>query len=90
MRVGGPARWLAQPKTLDDVTTILTWIDDHQLPYVLLGGGANVIFPSEGFAGVVIRVSKLKGVRIDGTTAIAACGESLSGFAHQLCHLGLA
>ena len=90
MRVGGPARWLAQPKTLDDVTAVLTWIDDHQLPYVLLGGGANILFSDDGFAGVVIWVSKLKGMRIDGTMAIAACGENLSGFAHHLCQVGLA
>ena len=90
MRVGGPARWLAQPKTVEDVTTILTWVRQHRLPYVLLGGGANVLFPNDGFAGVVIRVSKLKGMCIDGTMVTAACGESLSSVAHQLGELGLA
>jgi len=89
MRVGGPSRWLVQPETESDLRVILTWIQTHHLSYMVLGGGTNVLFPDEGFSGVVVRTSKLKGVRMDGLTATVLCGENLFNFAQRLNRAGL-
>lgn len=90
MRIGGPARWLAQPRTLEDLNAVLAWASEHELPTMLLGGGANVLFHESGFPGVVIRLCKLKGFRVEGSTVRVASGESLSSVAHRLAQLGLA
>jgi UDP-N-acetylmuramate dehydrogenase len=55
----------------------------------VLGGGSNVLFPDEGFHGAVLVTQKLRGIRIDGLTASAMCGESLTGFARCLNRAGL-
>jgi len=89
MRVGGPARWLAQPQTEDDVQLILGWIEAQSLPVVILGGGTNVLFPDDGFAGVVVLTKRLKGARAEGLTVTAMCGEPLSDFARRLDGAGL-
>ncbi|TFH07483.1 MAG: UDP-N-acetylmuramate dehydrogenase [Candidatus Atribacteria bacterium] len=90
MRVGGPARWLVQPKSEQHLLLALAWIELHGLDYMVLGGGANVIFPSEGFPGAIVSVRKLKGIRFDETGVTAACGESLSALASQANRVGLA
>jgi len=89
MRVGGPARWLAQPKSETDLIAVFTWIQAHHLPYLILGGGTNVLFPDDGFPGVVVLTSKLKGIQMDDLTVTVACGESLSGFTQRMNRVGL-
>ncbi|MFC2078659.1 UDP-N-acetylmuramate dehydrogenase [Candidatus Bipolaricaulota bacterium] len=89
MRIGGPARWLARPSSESDLAAILGWIQTQQLPYMILGGGTNVLFPDDGFPGVVAVTSQLKGIGIDSIEATAACGESLSSFAQRLNRVGL-
>ena len=89
MRIGGPARWLAQPETEDDLKAIFVWIQTHHLPYLVLGGGTNVLFSDGGFPGVVVLTTKLKGIQVSCFTATAACGENLSVFAGHLNRAGL-
>jgi len=55
----------------------------------MLGGGTNVLFPGDGYPGIVIRTRYLNEVRIDGRTATAQCGASLTELAHLLSSIGL-
>ncbi|MFC2095159.1 UDP-N-acetylmuramate dehydrogenase [Candidatus Bipolaricaulota bacterium] len=89
MRIGGSARWLIQPETEREVNEVFAWIQTHHLPYVVLGGGTNVLFSDSGFPGVVLLTNKLTNVRFDDLTVTAACGENLSGLAHRLNQAGL-
>ena len=89
MRIGGPARWLVQPETENDLKAIFAWIQTHHLPYLVLGGGTNVLFSDGGFPGVVVLTTKLKGIQVSCFTATAACGENLSVFAGHLNRAGL-
>lgn len=89
MRVGGPARWLAQPETRDDLQSIIGWIQTQHLSYAILGGGTNVLFPDAGYPGVVVLTTKLRGIRIDGTSVTVACGENLSSLASRMSRVGL-
>jgi UDP-N-acetylmuramate dehydrogenase len=56
LRVGGPARELLSPGTPDELVrqTIDTWASGE--PWLLLGGGSNLLVADEGFDGTVIRV----------------------------------
>ena len=89
MRVGGPARWLAKPTTVTELQALLAWIQACRLPYVILGGGSNVIFPDKGYPGVVVWTRELKGIQIDGTSVTVSAGEMLATTARRLNRLGL-
>ncbi|HWA27642.1 MAG TPA: UDP-N-acetylmuramate dehydrogenase [Lacunisphaera sp.] len=54
MRVGGPARVLAEPATREDLRSLLQEAARRQLPVLLLGRGSNLIIPDEGVDGLVI------------------------------------
>jgi len=56
MKLGGPAKIIAEAHTDADVAEIYTDAKLKSLPVFVLGGGSNVIAKDEGFDGVVIRI----------------------------------
>lgn len=56
LRVGGPARFFAQPQSLEEVAKLQLLCIEHQLPWHVLSGGSNTLFADEGFLGLVIKL----------------------------------
>ncbi len=54
MRVGGVARYLATVYTVEDLVEALNFAKEKSLPVFVVGGGSNVVFLDEGYAGLVI------------------------------------
>lgn len=65
MRLGGPARWLVEVDSPDDISAAVAWAREKGVPFMVLGGGSNVIFSDGGFAGLVILV-RVKGFEVLG------------------------
>ena len=64
MRLGGPARFVIEVETLDDIPAAYDFAKSKNLPVFILGGGANTIGHDEGFNGVII-INRIKGIDID-------------------------
>ncbi len=83
-KVGGPADLLALPKTAEELTALLGYAAQQNIPVTLLGGGTNVLVSDKGIRGLVIITRELKsGIRIEAsspkeTLVAAAAGERLS------------
>ena len=78
-RVGGPADWLVEPKTSDEIVSALQLASDAGVPVTMLGGGSNVLVSDEGVRGLVIRprggaVSPLDDTRIRADAAVTING----------------
>ncbi|MBI4925601.1 MAG: FAD-binding protein, partial [Bdellovibrio sp.] len=58
-RVGGPARVLAIPKTLEDLKLISEGIEITKIPTTVLGFGSNILVSDNGYDGLVIKTTKL-------------------------------
>jgi UDP-N-acetylmuramate dehydrogenase len=54
-RVGGPADWLIETRSGDEIVEALRLAADGGLPVTLLGGGSNVLVADAGVRGLVIR-----------------------------------
>lgn len=54
-RIGGPADWLYDATSGDDLATAITTARTLGLPYFVLGLGANILVGDRGFRGLVIR-----------------------------------
>jgi len=63
MQLGGPARYLADIASRNDLTEALTWAAQKQLPVMMIGTGSNIIWGDKGFAGLVL-VNKITGFEI--------------------------
>ncbi|MDE0960746.1 MAG: UDP-N-acetylmuramate dehydrogenase [Planctomycetota bacterium] len=62
-RIGGKARYYAEPESLPELESLLSWVHKEGLPRFLLGHGSNVLFADDGFAGLVIQTRKLNARR---------------------------
>ena len=55
-RIGGPARFLSTPKDLEQFVDDLHAAEALALRPLALGGGSNLLFPDEGYPGLLLRV----------------------------------
>lgn len=54
MRLGGTARYLAEIHSRQELSEALNWADAQNIPVMMVGGGSNVIWKDEGFAGLLL------------------------------------
>lgn len=54
-RLGGPARFLVEVRTEDELRQTLHEQQKLDVPLAVLGGGSNVVFRDSGFDGLVLR-----------------------------------
>ena len=68
-KIGGPAKLFFEARSVEDLKLALSTVHQLQIPFVLLGGGANVLVSDKGFNGLVIknRAEEIKLVGIKGT-----------------------
>ena len=63
MRLGGPARFVLEVESKEDVAEAFKFAEEKGLPVWMMGGGANTLGHDEGCPGVVI-INKLRGIEI--------------------------
>ena len=88
MRLGGPARFVIEIEEPDDIVEAFDFVHDKNLPFFILGGGANTLGHDEGFPGVVI-INKMHGVRVDGDKVNAMGGEEWDKVVEKACEANL-
>lgn len=54
-RIGGPADWMYEAVSGDDLATAIATARELRVPYFVLGLGANILVGDGGFRGLVIR-----------------------------------
>lgn len=75
-RLGGPARWLIEPRDETELVGVLARCRDAGIRWRVLGQGANVLVRDEGFDGVVLRLvaPAFAQTVFDGVRVIAGAG----------------
>ncbi len=93
MRVGGPARFYAEPANVDDLAALLRTAERFGLPQFILGRGSNLLVPDEGFPGLVLRLDApgFKQITpLEGGRLRAGAGVRLKELCGHAAALGLA
>jgi UDP-N-acetylmuramate dehydrogenase len=54
-KVGGPADWLVETQSSDEIVTALRIAHSARVPVTMLGGGSNVLIADTGVRGLVLR-----------------------------------
>lgn len=91
-KVGGPAEFLVQPRTRDELAAVVRHCSRERVPLRILGSGCKVLVRDEGVRGVVLRLSEpaFTQITVDGTRAMVGCGAALSALISQAARHGLA
>ena len=72
--LGGPAHHFTECGSEAEVRAALAWARERRLPVAVLGGGSNVVFADDGFAGLVLRVTLAGAEFRDGRTPEVVAG----------------
>jgi UDP-N-acetylmuramate dehydrogenase len=78
---GGPARWFAEPESVDELADVLASAEARDIPAAPLGLGSNLLVSDEGFDGLALRLKGALAVVIaqdgrlmaGGGAALAVC-----------------
>lgn len=55
-RIGGAARFYTVPQSTEEIKESIRLAGEKELPYIMIGKGSNVLFPDEGYDGIVIEI----------------------------------
>lgn len=72
LRLGGPAECFFEPRTPDDLVTLLHRLDEDGVPVRMLGGGANLLAPDGGVLGAVVHTGGMRRIFRDGNECLRA------------------
>ena len=87
--VGGPADWLVEAASTDEVTRVVRLARECEVPLAVLGGGSNVLVADAGVRGVVLRL-RLQNIAHTGDRVRAEAGVTINGLVRWTIGRGLA
>jgi len=77
-KVGGPAQYLVLPRDYSQVAQVVTYCNNNNIKWYVMGKGTNLLVSDHGLQGVVIAIEEnLAEVRVAGNTITAQAGASL-------------
>jgi len=84
-RIGGPAKYFIIANSKSELIKLIDLVFKFKIPYLVIGGGTNILFADTGFDGLVIKFNdgkfKVKGQKIEvnaGAPLSKVVGEALS------------
>jgi UDP-N-acetylmuramate dehydrogenase len=81
---GGPARWFAQPETVQELVELLAWVEQHEAEIAVIGLGSNLLVADEGFPGLALRLAgTLTYVKTGEEAMVAGGGAALAVCLHR-------
>ena len=90
-RIGGPARFFAVARQVDEMRELIAWARERELPTFILGGGTNILIRDGGFHGMVIRnraMSYRVDERGDAVMLYVESGAPMAGTARRMAGQG--
>ena len=73
-KLGGAADLLVIPGTIDETEATVRYAYENKIPLLLLGNGSNMVVRDGGVRGIVLHLSELNEIRIEGTLIHAEAG----------------
>ena len=90
-RVGGPARWLLEPESIDETVAALQWAKNKAMPCRVIGAGSNLLIHDDGLPGLTLSLRRLQGAELDSSDGVieALAGEPIPTLARRAARAGL-
>jgi len=87
--VGGPARFMAIPRNMEQAAKLVRYARSSGLDYVVVGKGSNMIVRDGGYDGVIVKLgTHLSKVRVNQKTVLAEGGASFARLARNMTRRG--
>ena len=89
-RVGGPADWLIEVRSGEDVHRAVALAAAGRVPITILGGGSNVLVADDGVRGLVVRIHGGNVVALEDGHIRADAGVTINGLVRWTISHGVA
>ena len=76
-KVGGTCKYFITPKDKDELIDLVKYLRENNIKYMILGNGSNTIFSSKEYDGVIINLTNLDSMKIDGNKIEVEAGYQL-------------
>lgn len=88
-RIGGSADVVAEPATTQAVADVIGVLREASCPWIVIGAGSNLLFDSDGFRGVIIRIgSAMAWIESSGASMRFGAGVQACRLAHRAAQIG--
>ena len=87
-KIGGNARYFTEARTEEEIHEAIAWAHEHNIPFIIFGGGSNVLVPDEGLNALVVHVATTD-VSFDANKLIADAGCNLLALIRSASSKGL-
>ena len=88
-KTGGEAEYLAFPKTTDEVEKLVKVTQENKIPLTIIGNASNLIIRDGGIDGLVIILTELKNIEVNGNEVTADAGATIVDTAFTAANHGL-
>jgi len=88
MRIGGTARYYGELLQKSDVEDAVKFAQEHGVPLIVFGGGANTIFADGEVNALAVRM-KASAISVDGNRVTAEAGVIMGSFINDLAKKNL-
>lgn len=88
-KVGGKAICAVVPEDEKKLITLLSYLKEKNIKYMVLGNGSNVIFNDSGYNGVIIKLDNFNHLNIINNKIVVGAGYPLNKLALRVSRLGL-
>ena len=88
-KVGGTCKYFITPKDLEELITLIKYLRKNNMKYMILGNGSNTIFSSKEYDGVIINLSNLNSMKIEGDKIDVEAGYQLIKLSMDALNNGL-
>lgn len=80
LKIGGPAEYLVEPRTVDELAGVMRLAAKERIPVRVLGVGSNVLIRDDGTSGIILRLTAaaFSQINVDGRKVRAGGGAELT------------
>ena len=71
---GGKADWLAFPENVEQVQQLVKFVKKNDMPLTVIGNASNLIVRDGGIAGLVLIVTGMNQIKVEGNNVVAQAG----------------
>ncbi len=57
-KIGGVCDFFVIPKTIEGIKSVINYVEQNEIPLLVIGNGTNLLFPDDKFPGVVMQIGE--------------------------------
>lgn len=88
-KVGGEASCFVKIQTKEQLAQIIKYLNLVEREYFILGNGSNLLVGDKGYRGIVLDMTGMKEIQVEGSRIMAQAGAMLPLVAKAACEKGL-